>query len=163
MTNIDIEALRALAKKATPGPWSMRRVRERGHDVEHRPVTGHMAGLLDGPTYIPHYEDSILARHDARFIAALDPTTVLTLLTDLAAARKEERWIAPSERLPGNNEEVAFVALNRRCVGTYRGTDHPSRPWADLLCIDVIGDSDRYSTEQVTHWQPLPELPSSLG
>ncbi len=89
MTNIDIEVLRALAEKATPGPWSMRRARERGHDFENIPVTGHMAGRLGGPTYVPHYEDSILARHDARFIAALDPTTVLTLLTELDAARKE--------------------------------------------------------------------------
>lgn len=78
---IDIEALEAVAKAATPGPWTW-------HETEtYCDGRRHPAGRLNGPAYAPDYEDSVLCRGDAAFVAALNPTVALALLTEIRQAR----------------------------------------------------------------------------
>ena len=93
MTDLTPAELRRLAEAATPGLWSVRITRDRGVEG-NEPPTGHMSGRLSGPTYVPDYEDTIISRHDARFIAAANPTTVLSLLDALDAkdAELHDAW-----------------------------------------------------------------------
>ena len=68
--SVDLEHLRALATAATPGPW------------EARPNE-----LIGGTAVYPHDSDREVAdftsEADARYIAAVDPRTVLNLIHEL--------------------------------------------------------------------------------
>lgn len=92
--------------------------------------------------------------------AAAVPTEALrALIAEVSAAREATRgWIACSERMPDPNQQVLFVALGRVCVGPYR-PDRRHDVWDDLLIVDMCGDCDHYTAEQVTHWMPQPSAP----
>jgi hypothetical protein len=70
MTPDDLQSLRALALKATPGPW------------EH--CAGHW--VYAGKLFIAMVDDSVRGGHEAAFIAAANPQAVLGLLERLRAA-----------------------------------------------------------------------------
>jgi len=78
----DLDELRKVAERATPGPWT--EFHENGTPGEFEPfncppATG--ATLLD---YAPMEQRA----KDAKFIATFDPTTVLALLTQLEQAEQ---------------------------------------------------------------------------
>ena len=91
----DLTALRALAEKATPGPWIYH---ETIHADNHVTAGG---GILTG-THVcgPTYE-----RENARFIAAANPAVVLAMLDRL------ERAEAAIERAKAEAEKVSREQL----------------------------------------------------
>lgn len=75
--NIDKQALRNLALRATPGPWAM----------EHENIwyyengyTKHLACFFQGDDVDDSQDDA-----NTRYVAAADPSTVLALLDELEA------------------------------------------------------------------------------
>ena len=75
---LDLKALRAAAEKATPGPWHAPGLGE-VHTPDH-------LELISGARYPsddPDDQMTTLSDDDARYLAMLDPSTVLALL-DLA-------------------------------------------------------------------------------
>lgn len=75
---INKQALRQLASRATPGPWTM----------EHENIwycengyTKHLAYFYQGDDVDDHQDDV-----NTRYVAAADPTTVLALLDELEVA-----------------------------------------------------------------------------
>lgn len=93
-TTVSLLARRALAEKATPGPW----VRERGFLVYgpwgDRPVSG---------------EEGILNPADAAHIAANDPPTVIADIDEILRLREE------MERLEKEADWLALVLANVGC------------------------------------------------
>ena len=79
MTDEELDALEALAKKATPGPWKCR-----------KSYYGNLYRVVQfdkGPPETSMYTTSELEPGDARFIAALDPNTVLKIIAEARKAR----------------------------------------------------------------------------
>lgn len=74
-----------------------------------------------------------------------------------AEAGLRRAWVPCAERMPEEDVMVLFVAQAQICVGYFR-TEYGVR-WDDLLRVDMCGDCDHYSSEQITHWMPLPEPP----
>ncbi|MCK2286010.1 ead/Ea22-like family protein [Escherichia coli] len=78
MSNINKQALREAAEKATPGNW--------------RRASTRFNGITAQGVYPPCGKEEILAstaeKRDAEFIAAANPSTVLALLDELEAAEK---------------------------------------------------------------------------
>ena len=96
----------------------------------------------------------------ATFHEEARPEVVLSLISEVRASRAGG-WVACSERMPAEHEIVMFVAFGQMCVGNYRPGDNDANPWSDLLVVDMCGDCDHYSSDQVTHWMPLPSPPRS--
>ncbi|KLP36190.1 ead/Ea22-like family protein [Enterobacter ludwigii] len=85
MSNIDKQALRNLALRATQGPWTM----------EHENIwycengyTKHLAYFCQGDDVDDHQDDA-----NTRYVAAADPTTVLALLDELVASQKSNEFL----------------------------------------------------------------------
>lgn len=78
----DLDALEALAKAATPGPWDATEG-DSGPEVHAGEILRHEIDFLlrEGG----HDQ----GRSDARFIAAADPSTILALIAEL---RQEREW-----------------------------------------------------------------------
>lgn len=81
MSNINKQALRNLALRATPGPWTM----------EHENIwysengyTKHLAYFCQGDD-VDDSQDDV----NTRYVAAADPSTVLALLDELEAKEKK--------------------------------------------------------------------------
>lgn len=92
MSNIDKQALRNLALRATPGPWTM----------EHENIwycengyTKHLAYFCQGDDVDDSQDDA-----NTRYVAAADPATVLALL-DEVEAKEEQRanWFQMAQKL----------------------------------------------------------------
>lgn len=84
-----VERLRSLAEKATPGPWSL--------DYDHRDGGAHqIIYQYQGRTLTLAFmstssdDDDDSSDHDAAFVAACDPQTILALLDALSAAVTRE-------------------------------------------------------------------------
>lgn len=82
MSNIDKQALRNLALRATPGPWTM----------EHENIwycengyTKHLAYFCQGDDVDDSQDDA-----NTRYVAAADPTTVLALLDELSESQADK-------------------------------------------------------------------------
>jgi len=124
-------ALRALAEKATPGPWV-----ESGRDVDHdRTVAegrnpGDGCGLgceVEGPPEA-WLRGQFALHADAAYIAAVDPATILALLDDLDAAQAR---IAELEASLGTDEHIVTFSEDGY------GLQHPIRCRPDLLGCSV--------------------------
>lgn len=78
---VDLDALEALAKAATPGPWAHYETMQADNHVTAVTAGG---GILTG-THVcgPTYE-----KKNAEFIAAADPSTVLALIAELRQERE---------------------------------------------------------------------------
>ncbi len=85
--------------------------------------------------------------------------TIANLRDQLKAAEAglHRAWVPCAGRMPEEDVMVLFVAQAQICVGYFR-TEYGVR-WDDLLRVDMCGDCDHYSSEQITHWMPLPEPP----
>lgn len=123
-----LEELLAIAKAATPGPWFAGTVQtdEFGcHDITIGPFKAHKATGN-------HYEDSLMTVHGenhaafketARFIAAFNPTTVLDLLSKVAALSDAVKALEDILRAV----DTGNLELNSPEIG---GHDHiPPHPW----------------------------------
>lgn len=86
MDTVNKQALRALAEKATPGPW----VRDEGNDVSvsEDGDEGYWEWQEAGPAQF-HDMRGEQAGADADFCAAANPDTVLALLDEIEALQAE--------------------------------------------------------------------------
>lgn len=82
----DLTALRALAEKATPGPWTVR-----GHEV----ISEANLGTVQAP-WIADVDGPF---EDAQFIAAANPSVVLSLLDRLERAEAKAKREAEANRM----------------------------------------------------------------
>lgn len=90
-------------------------------------------------------------------------TKAITEAFAAVAKGAKPKWIPTSERLPELGARVLFLAHSRigyrvRCFGKRGPYNHDE--WCDESNCDADGDPARYSTSEVTHWQPQPEWPS---
>lgn len=109
MSEIDHQALREKAEKATSGVWSLEYGEERfdaGDALIHREVVGYLPICrIEGAHPESGFDEDFQMEQqaNAKFIAAANPATVLALLDELEAAEKriaelEERGILLPER-----------------------------------------------------------------
>lgn len=94
MSNIDKQALREAAKKATPGPWYVHD--KPCEDGNYGIDTSDKEFLAEAVVWWGFARQSIWREEDAKYIALANPATVLALLDELEAA---ERRIADLEDL----------------------------------------------------------------
>ncbi|WP_097763427.1 ead/Ea22-like family protein [Escherichia coli] len=94
MSKIDYQALRAKAEKATCGVWSLEYGEERfdaGDALIHREVVGYLPICrIEGAHPESGFDEDFQMEQqaNAKFIAAANPATVLTLLNELETAKK---------------------------------------------------------------------------
>ncbi|MEF5003168.1 ead/Ea22-like family protein [Escherichia coli] len=94
MSNIDYQALREKAEKATSGVWSLEYGEERfdaGDALIHREVVGYLPICrIEGAHPESGFDEDFQMEQqaNAEFIAAANPATVLELLDELEAAKK---------------------------------------------------------------------------
>ncbi|WP_097754161.1 ead/Ea22-like family protein [Escherichia coli] len=94
MSQIDYQALRAKAEKATCGVWSLEYGEERfdaGDALIHREVVGYLPICrIEGAHPESGFDEDFQMEQqaNAEFIAAASPATVLELLDELEAAKK---------------------------------------------------------------------------
>lgn len=94
MSEIDYQALRAKAEKATCGEWSLEYGEERfdaGDALIHREVVGYIPICrIEGAHPESGFDEDFQMEQqaNAEFIAAASPATVLALLASLEAAEK---------------------------------------------------------------------------
>ncbi|MEQ5290598.1 ead/Ea22-like family protein [Escherichia coli] len=94
MSQIDYQALRAKAEKATCGVWSLEYGEERfdaGDALIHREVVGYLPICrIEGAHPESGFDEDFQMEQqaNAEFIAAANPATVLALLGELEAAKK---------------------------------------------------------------------------
>nr|DAV71392.1 MAG TPA: Ead/Ea22-like protein [Caudoviricetes sp.] len=109
MSNINKQALREAAEKATCGVWSLEYGEERfdaGDALIHREVVGYLPICrIEGAHPESGFDEDFQMEQqaNAEFIAAANPATVLALLDELETAKKriaelEEREILLPER-----------------------------------------------------------------
>ncbi|HAL9354149.1 TPA: ead/Ea22-like family protein [Escherichia coli] len=109
MSEINYQALREAAEKATCGVWSLEYGEERfdaGDALIHREVVGYLPICrIEGAHPESGFDEDFQMEQqaNAEFIAAANPATVLALLGELEAAKKriaelEEREILLPER-----------------------------------------------------------------
>lgn len=103
MSNIDYQALREKAEKATSGVWSLEYGEERfdaGDALIHREVVGYLPICrIEGAHPESGFDEDFQMEQqaNAEFIAAANPATVLALLDELETAKKR---IAEQEAEP---------------------------------------------------------------
>ncbi len=94
MSEINYQALREKAEKATSGVWSLEYGEERfdaGDALIHREVVGYLPICrIEGAHHESGFDEDfqIEQQANAEFIAAANPATVLALLGELEAAKK---------------------------------------------------------------------------
>jgi len=157
MSKLDLDAIEARAKAATPGPWTA--------DTKYASgdfgliVGGDLGfardGVPDGTTWKVAYvcydngdrpEDEDRAwydEEDAEFIAHARED-VPALIAELRRLREENRWIPVEERLP-ERRGVYLVYVP--------GHDYP------IHSDYYDGDEFPRSRNKRTHWRPLPKPP----
>ena len=127
MTGPDVTSLRALAEAATPGPWQSRYERyawELTKPCEISPGNfSHPLNILKANS---GSHDWPPAPQDAAFIAAANPTAVLALLDNLAAAE----WRADAAE--ADREEFRAIAEAARAEVAALRAKSPTVTW----CLD---------------------------
>ena len=97
MSNIDKRALREAAEKATPGPWYVHD--KPCEDGNYGIDTSDKEFLAEAVVWWGFSRQSIWREEDAKHIAAANPATVLALLDELEAAKKDSaRWFKAFEK-----------------------------------------------------------------
>lgn len=104
-----LDELEALAKSATPGPWSIDET-ETYYDGKRHP-----AAYVKGPTYAHSYEDTVPCVADAAFIAALNPERALQLVAVVRAAQEVQdarslMFDQPNPTAPGDGAKALLLA-----------------------------------------------------
>lgn len=104
MADLDLARLKALAEKATPGPWVVIDAHKPGIDGDDGKFTIVLFGDEDEP-------EGVHRKEDAAYIAALDPATVLALI---ARAEELERIKADAERFAPDRIAPDYVFVMER-------------------------------------------------
>lgn len=116
MSNIDKQALRNLALRATPGPWAM----------EHENIwycengyTKHLAYFCQGDDVDDSQDDA-----NTRYVAAADPSTVLALLDENESMARD--LISRNGEIEGLRQRIAeleartvTLPAQKFCPGEY--------------------------------------------
>ncbi|EFN2059164.1 TPA: ead/Ea22-like family protein [Escherichia coli] len=116
MSEINYQALREAAEKATCGEWSLEYGDGRfdGDDaLIHREVAGYIpiCRIEGAHPESRFYEDFQMEQQaNAEFIAAANPATVLTLLGELEAAEKRIAELEAREIKPAKGEVLVVVS-----------------------------------------------------
>ena len=84
MTTIDLDALETLARKATPGPWQALTTGVRYGDHWYIADDGESIAYATKNDGDPRDK----CRENAEYIAAANPSTILTLIADLRRAQE---------------------------------------------------------------------------
>lgn len=138
ITKEELQELRRLKERATPGPWKQ----------------------LNGWTFDANNEflqtgyESQLSDADSAYIAYANPERIGRLLD----AVEESRWIPVSERLPEKKEgiEEYLITYFNKGHGPHSGSAY----WLDGRWWDEPLDAD-LDHLKITHWRPLPTPPAS--
>lgn len=114
MSNIDYQALREKAEKATSGVWSLEYGEERfdaGDALIHREVVGYLPICrIEGAHPESGFDEDFQMEQqaNAEFIAAANPATVLALLDELEAAEKRIAELEAKLETADNLQDSAF-------------------------------------------------------
>lgn len=193
MSNINKQALREAAEKATCGVWSLEYGEERfdGDDaLIHREAAGYIPICrIEGAHPESGFDEDfqIEQQANAEFIAAANPATVLALLGELETAKKriaelEAEPVSQTCKLnePSGNSPVipdGWISCSDRM---------PEKNQNVLISVNFDSDlveplicSVRYTGStflrggvtvmpgngigQATHWMPLPEPPQEVN
>ncbi len=156
---LDLDALEAAARAATPGPWE-----QALYVRNNQPDTKIIAGndhVTDCDGYSASCEQDLA---NATFIAAANPAVVLELVRRLRAA---DAWISVDESRPTDHTKCYLVFSN---WGIRLARKHEA-DWANGCFQDVDSDSDEgmFGWDEskgaftVTHWKELPAEPTQGG
>ena len=84
-SRVDLERLRALAEKATPGPWEVQSPKVRTSAFVGAPRFGYVCNApVPASDWNMEFNATSQARRNVAFIAACDPQTILALLDRVA-------------------------------------------------------------------------------
>ncbi|HEA3576804.1 ead/Ea22-like family protein [Escherichia coli] len=189
MSNIDYQALREKAEKATSGVWSLEYGEERfdaGDALIHREVVGYLPICrIEGAHPESGFDEDFQMEQqaNAEFIAAANPATVLALLDELETAKKR---IAEQEAEPVS-QTYKLNELSGNSPVTPDGWISCSERMPDdgqhviILCdgafvlyaqyrdgefFDIVRNGDEFFETQsrnVTDWMRLPEPPQEVN
>ncbi|HAI4073451.1 TPA: DUF551 domain-containing protein [Escherichia coli] len=192
MSEIDYQALRAKAEKATCGEWSFEYGDGRfdGDDaLIHREVAGYIPICrIEGAHPESGFDEDFQMEQqaNAEFIAAANPATVLALLGELEAAKKriaelEAEPVSQTYKLnelSGNSPvtQDGWISCSERMPE--KGQNVLISVNFDSSLVEPLICSARYTgstfrrgdatikqgngIEQATHWMPLPEPPQEV-
>ncbi|MEW3322664.1 ead/Ea22-like family protein [Escherichia coli] len=186
MSEINYQALREAAEKATCGEWSLEYGEGRfdGDDaLIHREVAGYIPICrIEGAHPESGFDEDFQMEQqaNAEFIAAANPATVLALLGELEAAKKriaelEAELVSQTYKLnelSGNSPVTpdGWISCSERMPEGYADVlvtdgEHVEVKWWDEsgywnswteLNSDIFDD-------EITHWMPLPEPPQEVN
>lgn len=88
---LDLDAIEAAARAATPGPWEHQPAFFDNAVTQNRCLYG---ASVKGPFYIGSYEDRGFSDEDAAYIAALSPDVALALVARVRELEAALRQIA---------------------------------------------------------------------
>lgn len=179
MSEIDYQALRAKAEKATCGVWSLEYGEERFNADDaliHREVAGYIPICrIEGAHPESGFDEDFQTEQqaNAEFIAAANPATVLALLGELETAKKR---IAELEAEPVS-QAYKLNELSGNSPVTPDGwipvSERMPEPYEYVLVTDGFDGCEvmRVNTDgywgpakslypgSITHWMPLPAAP----
>ena len=116
MSNIDYQALRDKAEKATSGVWSLEYGEERfdsGDAIIHREVVGYLPICrIEGAHPESGFDEDFQMEQqaNAEFIASANPATVQALLDELEATEKRIAELEAREIKPSKGEVLVVVS-----------------------------------------------------
>lgn len=110
MSNIDKQALREAAEKATPGPWYVHD--KPCEDGNYGVDTSDKEFLAEAVVWWGFARQSIWREEDAKFIASANPATVLALLDELEVSTDacngwQRKFAEADERLEAAEKRIA--------------------------------------------------------
>ncbi|WP_247178683.1 DUF551 domain-containing protein [Escherichia coli] len=190
MSEIDYQALRAKAEKATCGVWSLEYGEERFNADDaliHREVAGYIPICrIEGAHPESGFDEDFQTEQqaNAEFIAAANPATVLALLGELEAAKKriaelEAELVSQTYKLnelSGNSPVTpdGWISCSERMpedtkmLLAFSQGEIVAAYWNWV--VNPI-DYKKYRAftylsgnilDDVTHWMPLPEPPQEM-
>ncbi|HAW3820177.1 TPA: DUF551 domain-containing protein [Escherichia coli] len=193
MSQIDYQALRAKAEKATCGEWSLEYGDGRfdGDDaLIHREAAGYIPICrIEGAHPESGFDEDFQMEQqaNAEFIAAANPATVLALLGELEAAKKriaelEAELVIQTYKLnelSGNYPVTPDGWISCSDQMPEKGQNVLISVNFDSSLVEPLICSARYTgstfrrgeatikpgngIEQATHWMPLPEPPQEVN
>lgn len=72
-------------------------------------------------------------------------------------------WISVNDRLPNETQDYLVVLNNEDIdIRLFNSKNDPYQTWSSMLnkFLFVDNKGEWHSTDRVTHWMPLPELPN---
>ncbi|HFX7243948.1 TPA: ead/Ea22-like family protein [Escherichia coli] len=189
MSEIDYQALRAKAEKATCGVWSLEYGEER-FDADdaliHREVAGYIPICrIEGAHPESGFDEDFQMEQqaNAEFIAAANPATVLALLGELETAKKriaelEAEPVSQTCKLndPSGNSPVTpdgWISCSelmpddgQHVIILCDGAFVLYAQYRDGEFFDIVRNGEEFFETQsrnVTHWMPLPEPPQEVN